>query len=91
MSGRLCRVILTGERHETTDKPDACREKISRRCCAAAERRQAEAESAQAGTLSLTGLVHRSNRSARAGQQRSAREGGAAAADYTVASATPRR
>ena len=27
VSGRLCRVILTGERHETTDKPDARREK----------------------------------------------------------------
>ena len=29
VSGRLCRVILTGERHETTDKFDARREKIS--------------------------------------------------------------
>jgi acyl-CoA reductase-like NAD-dependent aldehyde dehydrogenase len=38
VSGRLCRVILTGERHETTDKPDARRERFLDDAVAAAER-----------------------------------------------------
>ena len=38
MSGRLCRVILTGERHETTDKPDAREKRFLDDAVAAAER-----------------------------------------------------
>ena len=92
VSGRLCRVILTGERHETTDKPDARREKDFSTMLLPPLKSVGKKLNQPNRHIVLNRARAQIESQRQAERQRSAREEEAAAErNYLVASAAPRR